>query len=380
MVHAGPEVTVDMIEFDVGRTPYVAGYRCEAQLVGEISRSVGHVRTAIVIADSNVEPIGRRMAELLRDSFGNVCVLNVAPSESTKTLSTVERLIERALHAGVDRDAVVIALGGGVVGNLAGMVAGLLFRGVPIVHLPTTPVAAYDAVLSRKQAVNSGGWKNPCGLYTTPALIAVDLHWLESVSHRQMSTGLAEMAKNVLAVCPESREHFSHAVSQLSHEPTASLRTLLRIGIETKAPYLRLDGDERGAALVFEYGHTIGHAIEAASHGEVSHGESVAWGMLAAADLSRDRGDLSDADYAAHDEILALLQINRDRPPRLDSRLVKTIVRMDNKRGHLPAGNGRLPMVLLSQLGRPMGKPDKPLVDVDLGSIDRAIDSLLGVD
>jgi 3-dehydroquinate synthetase len=373
----GRPVSMLTMRFGIEEISYAVGYDCESALFETVSDAVGG-NDVLLLADVAVKELASRVIDGIGGGTGRTMrALFLSLSESTKSFSTVQGLVESALDSGLSRRTSVIALGGGVVGNLAGMVAGLLFRGVPLIHLPTTPVAAFDAVISRKQAVNVGVLKNAAGLFKSPALIALDLKWLESVPRELMRTGLLEMAKNVLAVRPDYRGAFTEAVGKLDADPETALFTLHEIGFNSKVPFLAVDANETADALVFEYGHTIGHAIEGASRGLIHHGEAVGWGMLAAADISLAEAGLSAAEHQAHDEILGLLGIMRHQPPRVDPAAVKQLVRADTKRGYTALDEDRTPMVLLAALGQPSIDLGKPLCQVKLSTIDSAIDDLL---
>ncbi len=306
----------------------------------------------------------------------------VEATERRKRLSLVESVLEFAVEEGFDRAGTVVAMGGGLVGNVAGLAAALLYRGVRLIHLPTTPVAAFDAVLSLKQAVNLSAGKNLCGTYYPPALIACDLTWLVTIPHREMLTGIAEMAKNVLAVVPEQDAAFRAAVAQLDTRPTAALAALWRIGFTAKAPLLAHDAKERGDALVFEYGHTVGHALEFMSDGAMGHGEAIAWGMLVAAETSRMLGHLDGSALARHYQIMGRLRLPAPRaalgwvdPVALGARLAK-----DNKQGYLRGSHGDVPMVLLSGPGSVVtGDRGLPLTSVPDRTVVAALDRVRAV-
>jgi 3-dehydroquinate synthetase len=364
------------VKFGDDATPYASWYGCEEILLDIVSASLGG-NDSLIIHDATVDNLVARVCHRLKKTSHVLDAVALTPSEPTKSLATVESVLQRALKCGASRRTSVVAIGGGLTGNVAGMVAGLMFRGVKLIHLPTTPVAAFDAVLSKKQAVNIGELKNAAGLFKSPALIAVDLRWLETVQPDLMRVGLVEMAKNVLAVRPDYRQVFEDAVTGLDTDPASALAKLHEIGIRSKLPFLEKDSNELSSALIFEYGHTIGHAIEGASGGRISHGEAVGWGMLAAADIAQIHTGLSDNDHRAHDELLEHLGISRDRPPHINVGAVKELVRRDTKRGHTDECDGCLPMVLLSALGQPVIHNNKPLLKVDLAVIDEVIDKLL---
>lgn len=352
-------------------------YRYGADCADGLAEGVETLRpgSAIVVIDEAVqghaEPLlsrlGRRMP---------VRPIVIASGEGEKRLSLVETVLDHAVAAGADRTSAILAMGGGLVGNVAGLAASLLFRGVRLVHLPTTPVAAFDAVLSLKQGVNLGSGKNLCGAYLAPSLIACDLSWLTTIPRRELLTGITEMAKNVLAVVPGREADFQAALAILPKQPVAAFTTLFELGFEAKAPMLRGDPYERKEALVFEYGHTVGHALESLAAGAMSHGEAVAWGMLAAAEASAQLGHLGDAEVKRHYRLLSGLELPAPRAAleRFDRESLATRLRSDNKRGHIPTPPGSTPMVLLRGLGEPVGDGNgMPLVAVP---IDTALDAL----
>ncbi|GAB3998698.1 hypothetical protein GCM10029992_25240 [Glycomyces albus] len=135
-------------------------------------------------------------------------------------------------------------------------------------------------MLSLKQGVNLEAGKNLCGAYSAPSMICCDLSWMVTIPQAELLTGITEMAKNVLAVLPDWEDTFVEALAALPGQPISAFEGLFALGLEAKAPMLEDDPHERHRSLVFEYGHTVGHALEASSAGTMSHGEAVAWGIL----------------------------------------------------------------------------------------------------
>lgn len=296
----------------------------------------------------------------------------ISSGEEHKRLSLVESLLDHAVAQGADRTSVILAMGGGLVGNVAGLAASLLYRGVRLVHLPTTPVAAFDAVLSLKQGTNLGAGKNLCGAYLAPTMICCDLSWLTTIPRPELLTGITEMAKNVLAVVPHREEPFKEALTLLPDRPVEAFDALFVLGLTAKAPYLSVDPHERHGALVFEYGHTVGHALEAMSAGAMSHGEAVAWGMLTAAEVSAESGFLDQAGIAGHYALLSSLELPSARTAlrHVDRETLAERLATDNKRGHIPSSAGSVPMVLLRRLGEPVrDADDRPLTPVPLDAV-----------
>lgn len=379
--------TADPITAPVHRTsfalgedvvPYAYGDRCTDELLLLLAEEVAGADRVLLVHDAVAADLAQRVVEGLSPR-ALVIALPVSAREELKTLETVLHLAEEAVAGGVTRGSVVLALGGGLVGNVAGMVAATLFRGLPLVHLPTTPVAAFDAVLSAKQGVNLSAGKNMVGTFWTPRSVWCDLDWLRGVDARQVLTGTAEMAKNVLAVLPEREDDYLAAVDGLGDPGSDALLRLLQIGVDAKTGPLQVDPHERSEALVFEYGHTVGHAVELASRGALSHGAAVGWGMLVAAEVAARVGHLDGAAVAAHARVLAPLGVRADVPPVLDRALVHRLLLRDNKRGYLPGiGDDVVPMVLLDALGSALrGEGGRPLVPVPTALVHAAVDEVL---
>jgi len=378
--HRRTEDEITTYEFDIGvqRVKYLVAYDCLPGLTYQLGEELRRFSSILFVVDAQVRSHAEQVIGAL-ERLVKVVPVSIETSEKSKRPAQVESMLEHAVDHGIDRNSAVVTMGGGVAGNMGGMVAALLFRGLPLVHFPTTPVAAFDSVLSAKQAVNLRQGKNLCGTFHTPFLIACDLKWLNTVPDRQMAVGVAEMAKNVLAVVPAEAERFVAALEERRRSPRSSVCTLLDVGITAKAPFLSLDPHEHREALVFEYGHTVGHAIEFASGGRISHGEGVAWGMLVAAELAVGVCGLSAEDLAQHYALVCALGVDRSRLAEVDAPSIKRALRLDNKRGHLQdAQDGTLAMVLLQALGKPEAFGPKPLIPVAIDRIESTMDAVLG--
>lgn len=372
-------LTERILVFGDARVPYRYGIDCPGALTRTLIEHLDGADAVLVVVDDQVKDhADALLPELARHVRVETFPLDA--TERSKTLQSVQAILEHATQRRLTRRSVIIAMGGGTVGNIAGLAAALLYRGTRLIHLPTTPVAAFDAVVSIKQGVNLSAGKNLCGTYFAPSLIACDLRWLASVPRANLLTGLAEMAKNVLVAAPEQEERFAGAVGRLDRDLPSALHDLLTVGIDAKAPYLTGDPHERGPAIVFEYGHTAGHAIEFTYGGAVGHGEAVAWGMLVAAEVSRRLRGLDAATVAAHHRLTALLDLPdpRERFRHLDRAAVREALLADNKRGHGPCAPDEVLMVLLDGIGRPV-VPDgrTPLVPVPVDIVMAALETAL---
>jgi 3-dehydroquinate synthase len=259
---------------------------------GTIIREVAPAHRYALITDSNV---GALYAEKVRDQLekGSAEVLTIPAGESNKTRESWGRLTDQMLAKKFGRDSVVIALGGGVVGDLAGFVAATFMRGIPVVQIPTTLVAMVDAAIGGKTAVDTPAGKNLVGAFHPPAAVLVDPQLLATLPLREMRAGFAEIVKHgVIADDVYLREVASVASEMLSAGGSASDRMLSLIvrSVEIKADIVSRDEREEGLRKTLNFGHTIGHAIELVSGYSLLHGEAVAIGMVLEGRLAEQIG------------------------------------------------------------------------------------------
>jgi len=259
---------------------------------GAIIREVAPAHRYALITDSNVGPL---YAEKVRNQLekGSAEVLTIPSGESNKTRESWTRLTDQMLAKKFGRDSVVIALGGGVVGDLAGFVAATFMRGIPVVQIPTTLVAMVDAAIGGKTAVDTPAGKNLVGAFHPPAAVLVDPQLLATLPLREMRAGFAEIVKHgVIADDVYLREVASGASEMLSAGGSTSDRILSLIvrSIEIKADIVSRDEREEGLRKTLNFGHTIGHAIEQVSGYSLLHGEAVAIGMALEGRLAEQIG------------------------------------------------------------------------------------------
>ena len=221
--------------------------------------------------------------------------LPVSADETQKNWDDVGRLADTSLKRKGDRGAVVVALGGGVVGNKAGLLAHLFFRGVPLVHLPTTWPAATDSVFSFKQAVNTDYQKNGLGsFHENVVLVVALLDVLMGTSANDRIAAICETVKNVTGICPDQAGELAARLRPDTKYTPDFLAWLIRFDAEAKMSVMRRDPHERTKALVLELGHTFAHAIEMVTRGALPHGIAVGLGLLIAAREARAMGITTD--------------------------------------------------------------------------------------
>ncbi|MBO6937774.1 MAG: iron-containing alcohol dehydrogenase [Deltaproteobacteria bacterium] len=278
----------------------------------------------VLVTDERVDRLhGQRLVALLRGRGLDVAYVVVPEGEGSKSLAQYVALVDRVLELGADERTTMISLGGGVVCNLTGMIAATLFRGVRLVHVPTTLMSQADAAIGHKQALNGPRGKNLVGSYYAPDLVWVDPDTLLTLEERWVRDGFAEILKHALA----QDEALLACVSQ----PDATLRDLdfvtecIERTVALKCSTIDADPLERDEAMVLQYGHTVGHAVEHAAGYALGHGESVAIGMVAAARIAADLVGVDTVD--AHRELLHRWALPTEIPRELDPSLLLDRIR-----------------------------------------------------
>jgi 3-dehydroquinate synthase len=273
------------------------------ELVRALPFGARAVRCALV-TDSKVAPLYADpvLASLRRSGFEALPVI-LPSGEPSKSLLETGRVADVLIAGGLDRHSFVVALGGGVVGDLAGFVASIYHRGIALVQIPTTIVAQVDSAVGGKTGVNSRLGKNLIGTFHPPSLVIADVGTLETLPDREFYEGFAEVIKHGVI-----RDRALLAVlGSFDRQDRAALVRIIRRNVEIKAAIVGADEFERmGERAVLNFGHTIGHAIEqAAGYGRWLHGEAISLGMIAAGRLSMEKAGLPPADFA---EMLARLR------------------------------------------------------------------------
>lgn len=244
-----------------------------------------------VITDDVVGPLhGDRLVAGLRAAGLDSILLSVPAGESSKTRAVWGRLCDELIGAGVGRDGAVVALGGGVVGDLAGFVAATYMRGVPFVQVPTTLLAMLDSSVGGKTGLDTADGKNLVGAFHQPALVLIDTDTLRTLPERQMTAGLAEAYKHGLILDADYFEWLDVGVEAVFERRSGTLASAIGRSVELKARVVAEDERELGYRAILNFGHTVGHAIEAAAGYSVAHGEAVALGMVAEAAVGEALG------------------------------------------------------------------------------------------
>lgn len=334
-------IAADVLEVARERPVLVAlgerSYRVEIgrgaiERAGARARGSGAAGVAVVVSDANVEePWARRARESLAAAALGPIAVTLPPGEAHKTISSVGAIWDAALGAGIDRAGVVVAVGGGVVGDLAGFAASTLLRGVRLVQVPTSLLAMVDSSVGGKTGFDRAQGKNLVGTFHQPVAVLCDVDALTTLPRAERVAGLAEVVKSAWidgehAVAALERD----AAALLAGDPAATARAV-RASVTLKARIVADDERESGPRALLNLGHTLGHAMEAASGYAMRHGEAVARGMVAAMRVARALGAARDADEARLVALLSALSLPTDPEAHLDAAAL-AFVGSDKKR------------------------------------------------
>jgi 3-dehydroquinate synthetase len=316
--------------------------------------NLNDVDTVVIICDENVGSLyGQSIVNQLQQKY-KCSLITFKCTEKNKNLKVLEELTEKVLLSKATRRTCIVGLGGGICGNMSGMIAALLFRGVKFVHIPTSLMAILDSVLSLKQAINSHLGKNLIGVYYTPEMVITNIGFLDTLPESEIISGLCEVIKNALTILPDSMEKLLEILNPECNYSPSDYRYFIDMSIKAKTLVMKNDPFEKGDALVLEYGHTIGHAIELAAEGRISHGEAVGLGMLCAAEISYMLGYLSESDVRLHKMLLDKAGASTKLIDGINPDTILSIMKYDNKRGYINSQNGAVDMVLLDSIGKPL--------------------------
>jgi 3-dehydroquinate synthase len=317
---------------------------------------------AVIVTNPCVNPLyGQTLKTALATRYGHVSIVELPDGESFKTWATLQTIFDHLLKAGCDRKTVVFALGGGVVGDMAGFAAACYMRGVPYVQVPTTLLAQVDSSVGGKTAINHPLGKNMIGAFYQPERVICDLDTLQTLPSRELAAGLAETIKyGPIADADFLQWIEDHLEGLLGREPEA-LSHAVRRACEIKAWVVEQDEREGGLRAILNFGHTFGHAIEAGlGYGQWLHGEAVACGMLMASALSERLG-LMPRSFVDRMERLLVRAALPVRAPAIGVDRFVELMQVDKK-----AEAGQLRFVVIEALGRAAVRtaPDDMVRDV----------------
>jgi 3-dehydroquinate synthase len=308
----------------------------------------GKVSHAVIFTDENVqEPHAVNVAKSLVDKSIEVSIVAVSPGEKSKAVEVAAKLWEGMLELGADRKTVVVAVGGGVIGDLAGFIASTFARGLRFLQVPTTLLAQVDSSVGGKVGINLSQAKNMVGAFLQPLGVLIDTATLDTLPKREYVSGLAEVLKYGVILDAKFFVELEADVAKLvARDPEVLMHVIAR-SCRLKADVVEKDErEETGLRAVLNYGHTFAHAFEALTgYGELLHGEAVSIGMACAARLAQRLGRVDAAFVARQNNLIEALGLPI-KPPKLDVEKVLATMMHDKKVEH-----GKLRFILPTRMG-----------------------------
>lgn len=350
--------TLHQVETAMSRVPVELGSRSYEIVVGEGAADrllttlealgIGSKRRVVLVSRRVWALWGERLLPVLGDE-ADVLRIELSDSEGSKSLRAARGLYDKLVDANIDRYTPVIAIGGGVVGDLGAFVASTYMRGLPLVHLPTTLLAQVDSSIGGKTAVNHPRAKNIIGTFYQPRAVLADTRFLSTLPARQLSSGMAEVIKYGFLQGGKLLGQIDASISFLKIAEPARTRPVIAECARVKARVVGEDELDFGTRAILNYGHTVGHAIESASgYKGWTHGEAVAVGMIGAALVARALGMLSEEEMRTHRELIGKAALPVGISAALAAKLMDYI-KLDKK-----SVGGKLMMVLLDGIGKPV--------------------------
>ncbi len=285
---------------------------------GTLLKERGLSGKAVIITDTKVNELhGDTLKNGLTDDGFEALVIELPPGEEQKSLETAGRLYQELTDFYAERTTPILALGGGVIGDLAGFVAATYMRGVPLVQIPTTLLSQGDSSIGGKTAVNHGQLKNKIGAFYHPRLTVSDISTLKTLSARELSNGMSEIIKHGVILDKEFFEYLGENMEKIKSFDEQVLEEVASRSAEIKAGVVEKDELDTGLRNILNYGHTVGHAIESVSGLKIWHGEAVAIGMLIEARISNGLGILDKGELSSLNEVITGAGLPTE-PPSLD--------------------------------------------------------------
>lgn len=309
-----------------------------------VRRVLADTPAVAVVTDSTVGPLyaDTVCASLRAEGFATT-LITVPAGEPSKSMACAEDVCRQMIRAGLDRTSGVIALGGGVIGDLAGFCAAIYFRGLPCVQMPTTVVSLVDSSVGGKTGVNTPEGKNLLGCFHQPRLVLADIDTLDTLPPREFNEGFAEIIKHAAI-----RDAAMLPLIAQAHADRSVMAELIARNVAIKAAIVSADEHETsGLRALLNFGHTLGHGIEAsAGYGQLLHGEAISLGLIAALQLSEQLAGLDPADTQKILELLRLYRLPQHLPATITTADVMEKLSRDKK-----FKGGAIRFVLLRALG-----------------------------
>ena len=307
-------------------------------------------KCAIVTSPEITAIYGKTLSQSLLNARLDPSLILVPDGEESKSWEKAGDLAGKLVDIDLDRNSIIVSLGGGVIGDLAGFVSAIYLRGVRLVHIPTTLLGQVDSSIGGKTAVNHPKGKNLIGAFHQPSLVLIDPNLLRTLPLRELKSGLAEVVKYAVVSDVGLFRLLEERASELVQGDPPTLTEVIVRCCEIKAKLVELDErDTRGLRAALNYGHTVGHALDTLSGLRIRHGEAIAVGMVVASRIAAHLGMLSREDLMRQISILDRIGLSTELPEKFDALHLNEIMHHDKK-----ASKGSVRFVLPTGIGKPV--------------------------
>lgn len=303
-------------------------------------------RKVCIITDSNTYKFyNEEISNILKNSFDEIYSFKFEAGEQSKNLNTIQNMYDFFLNCRLDRKSIIVALGGGVVGDMAGFAAATYMRGIKFVQIPTSLLAQVDSSVGGKVGVDFKGTKNIIGAFYQPDFVYINVHTLETLPSKEFSAGMAETIKYGMIMNKTFYEYINLNKDKILNMDKSNLKYIIKCACEFKADVVNKDEKESGLREILNFGHTIGHAIETLLNFKLVHGQCVAVGMVAATYISYKAGNITKAELENLENVLKYFNLPT-RINGIDSNSIYNQMFLDKK-----VSNNTLSFVLLNKIG-----------------------------
>lgn len=289
---------MNSIQVNTSSRSYPIYFESDFSGLKEAINAIGKKYTSyIIITDSNVQPLyANKIIEEINSLQGKSLIVSFNAGEQNKTLATIAGFYEKIIEFSADRKALVIALGGGVTGDMAGFCAATYMRGIDFVQVPTSLLAQVDSSVGGKTGIDFNGYKNVVGAFYQPMFVYINVSTLNTLPSRELYAGMSEVVKHAFIKDKEYYDFLKGHVDQVLNLDLETLKKMIKWSCEIKKSVVDEDEKEAGVRALLNFGHTIGHSIERLKNFELIHGECVSIGMHGALLLSEELGYLTNAE------------------------------------------------------------------------------------
>jgi len=300
--------------------------------IGNRLKSLNIGKKCIIITNPIVNKLyGSTVLDSLKKSGFDTIVVEVTDGEESKSFETANTLYNKLLTNGTDRKSCIIALGGGVIGDLAGFIAATYARGISFVQVPTTLLSQVDSSVGGKVAINHQKAKNLMGAFYQPKLVWIDVETLKTLPERELRSGLAEVIKYGMIFDKNLFFYLKNNISAIKNLETKTITNIIAKSCKIKAEIVEKDEKERNIRTILNYGHTFGHAIENLSNYKIRHGEAVAIGMICAAKMSKKIGKIDKTIVTEQEKLIKSFGLPTEIPQKISNSSIIKSMKLDKK-------------------------------------------------